>query len=353
MDEISRMFGGGNRMGFHIRRCNRDGIKELREQGMNKGLLLIYARCLAQLKSDVWDTKDGKLEKIQRAMKPFTSRSLKKIMSNSSIINTLNTGPVMDWAIVNNYGDAIGSTNDGMLDITCFKEESCIATSANGFRSAMENLHNNTTSNETGPSATEILAMEKSLEEEGNNIEWVTSVMDDKILYEDITNRIGRSPNNYLYRGSAFLYAIRSYTRFINNAYGPTIEEDDNIRDIFKAISQMRKYLEGYNPNITSYDEWEDREAVEHLKVTIGKRVFLMLEKLLPYSNNTDMLTAWKQFLNAKGKSHIIKQLENQIREVKDERKSNITGCNQSGNGLHTYSSNSYSEESQLSIETF
>jgi hypothetical protein len=353
MNEISRMFDEGNYNRFHPVQCDRDGLRELKEQGMDKGALYVYAKCLTFIKSDKWDTKDGKIKKLERAIKPFTDNSLKKVMSNARIVNTLNTGPVMDWAIVNNYTDAIGSTNDGVLDISCFKDEAYIAVSARSFRTKIDNLHNNSAHHQTGPTATAVLEMERAIREEGDTIKIITNVMEDEILYKEITAIMGRSANNYLYRGSAVLYAIRSYTRFINNAYGPTIEEEDNIRDIFKAIKQMKTYIDNYNPNTTSREEWSDREAVEHLKVTIGERVFLMLEKLLPYSNNTNMLTEWKQFLNAKAKSHIIKQLEMETREVKDERKSNITQCSHTGSGLHAYSSNSYSEESQLSIETF
>ena len=352
MNEMSRLLDNPAR--FSNYECNNDSMTKLKRKGASSLSIYMYARCLSFLKSSVQDTPDGKLFTLSRGLDYYNLDALKQITTNSKIVSTLNTGPVMDWAIVNNYENAIGSLNDPLLEITDFGNSAVIHPSVRELTRRIDSFRNAGAEDNTGPRQGMITTIKNVLNNPNGYFQHVPNLITDEEVYAKLYSVSCKDSSNYLHKMSSYLYLIRSFIKFINNAYGPTIEDDDEIIDIYKAIKHTNKVYSDMSN--TAYDEPEyktEMANVTELRQNIGRRIYVLIEKTMPYMCNNAMVMEWRHFLNAKAKSHIDNQLTVQLGVVKDERRRNITGCRRDGNGLHAYNANSYSEESQLSIETF
>lgn len=354
MDEIGKINNTSDYRRWRDDTLITDVFQQLKAKGFTSLSLYIYGRVHELLKKSTRDTIDGKLKTMIDTLAHFPKDKLERVTSSMPMMRVLNTGPIMDWSIVNNDEDATSSLGDDKLRMDTYESNARIGASISNFRRRMRDVLRNPSRGRETPTARNIRRV-KNMIQRNEGFQAITEGLDDTYVFERIVESLGGAQSiRVLNHSSCWLYAIRSFANFLNATNKTLIEplvqytfdETYGVKDTINITNGLDTMYQTMN------DEDGSRDSYLSTKYQLGHKLYFMIESLYPYISEDSIRIKWIHFLNARAKGYISTQLRLETRGLDNEKSNNVHRCGD-GNGIQTFNATSSDEESQLSIASF
>ena len=354
MNEIQKINNTENYRRWYDDTLICDVFQQLKAKGFTSLSLYVYGRVHNMLKSVTRDTIDGKIKKIMEVLSFFPKDKLERLTSSMPLVRIMNTGPVMDWAIVNDNDAVPSSLNEEKMRLDAYERSPRIAGSLSSFRRRMRDVLRATNGTTERPTARDIRRVKNIIQRNGG-FELITNGLDDEFVFDRIVDALGGTQSlSVLNHSSCWLYAIRSFAYFLN-ATNKTLQEPllqytfDETYDVTTTLNIVNGLDTMYQ---TMNDEDGSRDAYLSTRYSLGQKLYFMIESLYPYISEDRIRIKWIHFINARAKGYISTQLRLETRGLDNEKSNNVHRCGD-GNGIQTFNATSSDEESQLSIASF
>tara|TARA_X000001382_G_scaffold1563_1_gene1891 strand:+ start:12881 stop:14629 length:1749 start_codon:yes stop_codon:yes gene_type:complete len=354
MNEIQKINNTENYRRWYDDTLICDVFQQLKSRGFTSLSLYVYGRVHNMLKSITSDTPDGKIKKMMEILSFFPKDKMERLTSNMPLVRVMNTGPVMDWSIVNDTDAVTSSLNEDKMRLDAYESSPRIANSVSNFRRNMRDILRANSNTRERPTARDIRRV-KNMIQRNEPFKAITNGLDDEFVFDRIVNALGGTQSlNVLNHSSCWLYAIRSFAYFLNATNKTlqepllqyTFEETYDVTTTLNIVNGLDKMYQTIN------DEDGSRESYLSTRYSLGQKLYFMIESLYPYISEDRIRLKWIHFLNARAKGYISTQLRLETRGLDNEKSNNVHRCGD-GNGIQTFNATSSDEESQLSIASF
>tara|TARA_R100000458_G_scaffold12028_3_gene9838 strand:+ start:6395 stop:8167 length:1773 start_codon:yes stop_codon:yes gene_type:complete len=346
---------------FYTHYLANSAMREMQQKGHSKTSLYIYGRLFCMLKSKLTDTSDKKAKTLIDILQIMSNERLTAITSSFAMAKQMNTGPLMDWAVVNDTRDCQLNLQDEYIQAHNFNHNHHTIDSLCTIIRRLKDFIG--TDNRSVPSMnlqeSDILNIRRMVYRKDVPLQTIQSTVPDDEFYKMLANSVGQPSIDRIRDCSFWLYAIRSFVYRCNalerRIHSLTDHSYEDMFDVTQTNLLLKEIKKTQNSmDYDSPDMEQESKRLERMRVQAGYKIFHMVKAIEDDIVQEVQRKRWVQFLNAKAKDHLLTQIRINLQGLENERNNNISRCgDERNNGFQTFNSTNYSEESQISIASF